>query len=242
MFAGLTVAENLRLAERARRRPAYDRVFALFPELSERGTAAGRHAVRRAAADARDRPGAAQRQPAAARRRADQGARAEGGDRGGRGAGAGRARRCRCCSSSRTSRSYAGWPATRSCWPPAGWPGPATRRELLGETGADQVAARCRLGGGARTDVDRSILLDADRARPGGAVLPGRVRPVAGLRPGRRAQLRARAVPVGRRVRHLVGGRQPAGRRARRVRLRARGRRSAWLAGARGRGRWSSWC
>ncbi len=36
---------------------------------------------------------------------------------------------------------------------------------------------------------------DADRARPGGALLPGRLRAVAGLRAGRRAQLRARAVP-----------------------------------------------
>jgi branched-chain amino acid transport system ATP-binding protein len=34
VFAGLTVAENLRLAERGK--PDYDRVFALFPELSKR--------------------------------------------------------------------------------------------------------------------------------------------------------------------------------------------------------------
>lgn len=36
VFAGLTVAENLRLAERAGATPDYDRVFALFPELSRR--------------------------------------------------------------------------------------------------------------------------------------------------------------------------------------------------------------
>ena len=48
-----------------------------------------------------------------------------------------------------------------------------------------------------------------------GAVLPGRVRAVAGLRPGRRAELRPRPVPVGRGLRHLVGGRQPARRRHR---------------------------
>ncbi|SNT65356.1 branched-chain amino acid transport system ATP-binding protein [Asanoa hainanensis] len=36
VFAGLTVAENLRLAERPGAAPAYDRVFALFPELSKR--------------------------------------------------------------------------------------------------------------------------------------------------------------------------------------------------------------
>jgi len=34
VFAGLTVAENLRLAERGK--PDYDRVFGLFPELSKR--------------------------------------------------------------------------------------------------------------------------------------------------------------------------------------------------------------
>ncbi|MGX7676549.1 ABC transporter ATP-binding protein [Plantactinospora sp. DSM 117369] len=37
VFAGLTVAENLRLAERRGGAPAYDRVFELFPELKRRG-------------------------------------------------------------------------------------------------------------------------------------------------------------------------------------------------------------
>jgi branched-chain amino acid transport system ATP-binding protein len=37
VFAGLTVAENLRLAERPRTTPAYERVYALFPELARRG-------------------------------------------------------------------------------------------------------------------------------------------------------------------------------------------------------------
>ncbi|WP_327033876.1 ABC transporter ATP-binding protein [Micromonospora ureilytica] len=37
VFAGLTVAENLRLAERRGTSPAYDKVFALFPELDRRG-------------------------------------------------------------------------------------------------------------------------------------------------------------------------------------------------------------
>ncbi|GGM86151.1 ABC transporter ATP-binding protein [Dactylosporangium sucinum] len=36
VFAGLTVAENLRLAERAGAEPDYDRVHALFPELRKR--------------------------------------------------------------------------------------------------------------------------------------------------------------------------------------------------------------
>ncbi|MEV0157604.1 ABC transporter ATP-binding protein [Micromonospora sp. NPDC050686] len=37
VFSALTVAENLRLAERRGTTPAYDRVFALFPELDRRG-------------------------------------------------------------------------------------------------------------------------------------------------------------------------------------------------------------
>jgi branched-chain amino acid transport system ATP-binding protein len=37
VFAGLTVAENLRLAERRGQRPDYDTVYSLFPELSARG-------------------------------------------------------------------------------------------------------------------------------------------------------------------------------------------------------------
>jgi branched-chain amino acid transport system ATP-binding protein len=36
VFAGLTVAENLRLAELPRTTPQYDRVFELFPELARR--------------------------------------------------------------------------------------------------------------------------------------------------------------------------------------------------------------
>jgi branched-chain amino acid transport system ATP-binding protein len=37
VFAALTVAENLRLAERRGTTPAYDKVYALFPELDRRG-------------------------------------------------------------------------------------------------------------------------------------------------------------------------------------------------------------
>lgn len=37
VFAGLTVAENLRLAERRGTAPAYDKVYELFPELDRRG-------------------------------------------------------------------------------------------------------------------------------------------------------------------------------------------------------------
>ncbi len=54
VFSALTVDENLRLAERDAE-PQYDLVYDLFPELSERGKQARRHALRRPAADARDR-------------------------------------------------------------------------------------------------------------------------------------------------------------------------------------------
>ncbi len=37
VFAGLTVAENLRLAERGETKPDYDTAFGLFPELARRG-------------------------------------------------------------------------------------------------------------------------------------------------------------------------------------------------------------
>ncbi|RKR89994.1 amino acid/amide ABC transporter ATP-binding protein 2 (HAAT family) [Micromonospora pisi] len=37
VFAGLTVAENLRLAEQRGTAPAYDKVYELFPELDRRG-------------------------------------------------------------------------------------------------------------------------------------------------------------------------------------------------------------
>ncbi|WP_329106985.1 ABC transporter ATP-binding protein [Micromonospora sp. NBC_01699] len=37
VFAGLTVSENLRLAEQRGTKPAYDKVYELFPELDRRG-------------------------------------------------------------------------------------------------------------------------------------------------------------------------------------------------------------
>jgi branched-chain amino acid transport system ATP-binding protein len=37
VFTGLTVRENLRLAEMSREKPDYDRVYRLFPELDKRG-------------------------------------------------------------------------------------------------------------------------------------------------------------------------------------------------------------
>ena len=47
VFAGLTVGENLRLAERPGGPHHYDRVFSLFPRLKERLRPAGGHHVRR---------------------------------------------------------------------------------------------------------------------------------------------------------------------------------------------------
>ena len=47
--------------------PRYDLVYELFPELKERGAAARRDALGRPAADGRDRPGAPEREPCAAR-------------------------------------------------------------------------------------------------------------------------------------------------------------------------------
>ena len=64
VFAALTVDENLRLAER-NAEPRYDLVYELFPELKRARQAARRHALRRAAADGRDRARAAERQPRA---------------------------------------------------------------------------------------------------------------------------------------------------------------------------------
>ena len=73
VFAGLTVEENLRLAERNGAAALRPRLRAV-PGAPRARRAAGRHALRRPAADGRDRPGAAEREPGAAGRRADQGA------------------------------------------------------------------------------------------------------------------------------------------------------------------------
>jgi branched-chain amino acid transport system ATP-binding protein len=73
VFAGLSVDENLRLAERGGT-PRYELVYELFPELKIRGAQKAGHALGRPAADGRHRSGAPERQPCAARRRADQGA------------------------------------------------------------------------------------------------------------------------------------------------------------------------
>ena len=132
---------RLRRADRGRepaagraRRPARlrHRVTRCSPSCPG-GPAAGRHAVRRPAADAGHRPGAAQPQPAAADRRADQGPGPEGGRPRSPTCWTGWPSRCRCCWSSRTWPWSAGSAATRSCWPPGGSPTPARWPSLLGD-------------------------------------------------------------------------------------------------------------
>ena len=89
------------------------------------------------------RPGAAQRQPAAAGRRADQGAGPEGGHRGGGRAGAGRRAQCRCCWSSRTSPWCAGWPTRAVVLDRRpGRPRRRRRATLLADAGLHPAAAR----------------------------------------------------------------------------------------------------
>ena len=70
----------------ARRRAAVRPRLRPLPRAARTRQAGGGHALGRAAADARDRPGAAERQPRPARRRADQGTRAAARHRGGAGA------------------------------------------------------------------------------------------------------------------------------------------------------------
>ena len=150
VFAGLTVAENLRLAERAGRARLRHGVRAL-PRAVQRGRGSG--PARCPAASSRCSRSARvllNRQPAAARRRADQGPGPEGGDRGGRRARTGSPGRCRCCWSSRTWPWSGGSAATRSCWPPGGSPGPAPLAELLG----DAELTRSLLGVGQRQPRD----------------------------------------------------------------------------------------
>ena len=154
VFAGLTVAENLRLAERRRRRHRdYDTVYELFPELLRRGAAAGRHAVRRAAADGRDRPGAAQRATGCCWSTS-------------------RPRAWRPRSSPRSPTCWTGSPsAVPSCWSSRTWPwcaGSAATRvvldrrpgrlhrraaALLDDADADPIAAR-RVGAAAGRPTD----------------------------------------------------------------------------------------
>ena len=113
IFSKLTVAENLALAERQKSAAPRVRRRAV-PRSRAAPRPARRHALGRAAADGLGRPGAAQRQPAAPRRRAHEGPRAE--DRRPRSPTpcSRRPRSCRSCSSSRTSRSCAASPTARS--------------------------------------------------------------------------------------------------------------------------------
>ncbi len=121
-------------------------------------------------------------------------------------------RRCRSCWWSRTSPWSAGWRrdavvlADGRVVHTGDADGPARR------PGADGAAAR-RLDQADRPRSDAvttTILLTVTGLGPGRAVLPGRLRALADLRPDGRAQLRARRVAHRRRLR-LVGRRGPGG-------------------------------
>ena len=102
-------------ARRAQRRAALRARLRALPGAEGPGAAARRHALRRPAADGRDRTGAAQPEPAAPDRRADEGARAVARLRGCGACSSGLPRPRRRCSSSRTWPSCAGSPARSSC-------------------------------------------------------------------------------------------------------------------------------
>ncbi len=229
MFAGLTVDENLRLAERDGE-PRYELVYDLFPELQRARQAAGGDALRRPAADGRDRAGAPEREPGAARRRADEGACA-----------APRHRGRRACSSAcrelttvllveqnlgvvarvATRRGRARHRARRAHRPCAASCSTTGRRS----SGCSEWGTREHL----RPAHDH-------RARARRDVLPDRLGAVADLRPDGRPQLRTRRLPDRRRLRPLVHGveaRRPLGAAALPARRARRPRRRRGLRGAR---------
>ena len=198
VFAGLSVDENLRLAERGPKRALRPRVRALPGAEGARRTE-GRHALGRPAADGRDRAGAPERQSRAARRRADQGAgaaardRCRGGARAGRRADDGAARRAE--PRRRRARGAAGRRARhggRSC----------TRGRRPSCSATRSRCARSSACTEARIEHLRAP--DHHRPRPRRDVLPDRLRALADLRPDGRPQLRARRVDHRRRVRDVV--------------------------------------
>ena len=137
VFPRMTVAENLEMGAfrfKTVDQADLERVLELFPRLQGAVQAAGRHAVRRRAADARDRPGAdGQAAPAAARRAVD-----------GPGAADRRAdlrdrprdqpaAASPCCWSSRTPPRRWRWPTAATCWRPARSCSTGTGAELLAD-------------------------------------------------------------------------------------------------------------
>ena len=77
VFAGADASPRTSSSPCANGRARYDLVYELFPELEQRARAARGHALGRPAADGRDRARAAERERDPARRRADQGPRAD---------------------------------------------------------------------------------------------------------------------------------------------------------------------
>src|SRR5690606_5128259 len=133
-------------------------------------------------------------------------------------------RRCRCCWWSRTWRWCGGSRARPSSWTPAGSCTPGRSWTCWTTPNAPGSCSACPgppPPRPTRREEPHEYRRPARRDRPGSrrALLPHRLGPVPHLRPDGRAELRARRVPVHRRLRHLVGQRPPARRRLRRVRL-----------------------
>ena len=140
VFPGMTVRENLEMGAYTRRDGAGDREghgarAGAVPAAAGAAQAAGRHAVRRRAADARGRAGADEPAQAAAARRAVDGARADADPadlrdhHGDQPSGTVRP----SCWSSRTRSRRCPAPTGRTCWKPAGSSRRAPGQQLLND-------------------------------------------------------------------------------------------------------------
>ena len=180
---------------RAGRRAALRPRLRPLPRAADARQAGGRHALGRAAADARDRPRPPERQPPAAHRRADEGAVAAARDRGRARPRARLASSRPCCSSSRTSASCSASRAMPSCSTPA----------ASCTSGRPASCSTTSPRSTACSESDEHLPPAHDHGpRPGRDVLPGRLGAVADLRADGRAQLRARRLPHRHGVRAVV--------------------------------------
>ena len=222
VFAALTVTENLELAVRngssrfgLRLRP--------LPRAAVARRAAGRHALGRPAADGRDRAGAAQREPHPARRRADQGPRADGGQRGRGRARAGLPGEHRAARRAEPGRRPPRSPSTSSCSTPGASSTPASPASC-----STTASASMRCLGVAMSTV---VLLAITGLGLGAMyfLIASGLSLIYGLMGV--LELRARRVPDGRRLRHVVLG-DEARRRPGRAALRPRRR---WSGSSSGR-------
>ena len=127
VFASMTVMENLEMGAytrngRARRAELLPTILDLFPGARRASQPAGRHALRRRAADAGDRPRARLRTEAADAGRALHGPRADHRGRHLRAHQAGAREHGLTCFWSSSGRSRRSRPATAAtCWRPGGW-------------------------------------------------------------------------------------------------------------------------